>query len=411
MMILNNLNFSAWMPTQVVFGLNSVREKLPVEVLNAGCKKPLIVTDQGLVNSGMIDVIVESLSKHNIDPVVFAEVEPNPVASTVHKGGKLFSEEQCDLIIAVGGGSSMDAAKAIAVTINNPGDILDYRRGGKLVQEPLPPIYAIPTTAGTGSEVTAVAVITDPVRKRKFVVASPLVAPKIAFVDPAMTYTLPRHHIAATGMDALVHAIEAYTANRAHPVSDALALEAIRMIREYLPASYSDPTNHEAKAQVLLASTIAGFAIALSGCALVHSMSHAMTAWFHVPHGLANAILLPYVTEFNLIANYEKYANIQLIFDKSSYSLTKYAAAEKLVEELRKFSHSLDIPDDFGYLTANIDDEVISGLADDVLDDRGTFPYNPRKATKEDVINLYKKVFPQYQSADSNSSKPALVSN
>jgi alcohol dehydrogenase class IV len=136
-----------------------------------------------------------------------------------------------------------------------------------------------------------------------------------------------------------------------------------------------------------------------------------MTAWFHVPHGLANAILLPYVTEFNLIANYEKYANIQLIFDKSSYSLTKYAAAEKLVEELRKFSHSLDIPDDFGYLTANIDDEVISGLADDVLDDRGTFPYNPRKATKEDVINLYKKVFPQYQSADSNSSKPALVSN
>jgi alcohol dehydrogenase class IV len=406
-MILNNQNFSAWMPTQIVFGLNSVQKQLPVEVLNAGCKKPLIVTDQGLVKSGVIENIVKSLSKHQIHSVVFSEVEPNPVASTVHKGGKLFSEEQCDLIIAVGGGSSMDAAKAIAVIINNPGDILDYRRGGKPIQESLPLIYAIPTTAGTGSEVTPVSVITDSVIKRKFVVASPRIAPKIAFIDPAMTYSLPRHHIAATGMDALVHAIEAYTTNRAHPIGDGLAVESIRMIREYLPASYSDPTNHEAKAQVLLASTIAGLAFSLSGLSLVHSMSHPMSAWFHVPHGLANAILLPYVIEYNIISNVEKYRNIQLIFDMSSYSLTKYAAAEKLVEELRKFSRSLDIPSDFGYLKIDIDDEVISGLADDALDDRGTLPNNPRKPTKEDIVNLYKKVFPQYRT----SVVPTLVTN
>jgi alcohol dehydrogenase class IV len=398
-MILNNQNFSALMPTQVIFGLNTVQNQLPTEIVNLGCKKPLIVTDQGLVKAGVISTLVDSLEKEGIHPSVFSEVEPNPVASTIHNGGKMFSEEQCDIIIAVGGGSSMDAAKAIAVTINNPGHILDYRRDGKPVQENLPPIFAIPTTAGTGSEVTAVAVITDPVKQRKFVVASPLLAPKIAFIDPTMTYSLPRQHIAATGMDALVHAIEAYTANRAHPIGDAFALEAIRMLREYLPISYSDPTNHEAKAQVILASTLAGFAIALAGCALVHSMSHPMSATFHVPHGLANAILLPYVTEYNLMSNIDKYANIQVIFDRSSYCLTKYEAAEKLVGELRKFSRSLDIPNDFGYLDVGINDEVISGLADDVLDDRGTFPYNPRKATKEDVMDIYKKVFPQFLSS------------
>lgn len=392
-------NFSAWMPTQIVFGLNSVQDQLPLEIKNAGCKKPLIVTDQGLVNSGMADGLISNLSKHNLTPVLFAEVEPNPTATTVHKGGKLFLDEQCDLIIALGGGSSMDAAKAIAVTIDNTGNILDYRRGGKTVHGKIPPLFAIPTTAGTGSEVTPVSVISDPIKQRKFVVASPLIAPKIAFVDPAMTYTLPRHIVAATGMDALVHAIEAYTVNRAHPVGDAFALEAIRMIRENLPVSYSDPTNHEAKAQMLLASTLAGCAVVLAGCAVVHSMSHPMSAKFHVPHGLANAILLPYVMEFNLIANYDKYANLQRIFDPSSYGLSKHAAAEKLVEELRKFTRSLDIPNDFGYLNIEIDDDVISGLADDAVDDRGTFPFNPRMTTKEDVVKLYKKTFPQYQAA------------
>ncbi|MFM1653779.1 iron-containing alcohol dehydrogenase [Brevibacillus sp. B_LB10_24] len=396
MMIIQHLNFSAWMPTQVVFGVNAVREQLPTEVLKTRCKKPIIVTDQGLVNSGIVGPILNNLTEHGIRPVIFAEVEPNPVAATVQKGSELFSHEQCDLIIAIGGGSAMDVAKALAVAVTHPGDILDYRRGGKDIQGPVPSIFAIPTTAGTGSEVTTVAVITDPVQKRKFVVSSPLLAPKIAFVDPVMTYSLPPHHVAATGMDALVHAIEAYTSNRAHPIGDSLALEAMRMLREYLPVSYADPTNHEAKAQVMLASTMAGFAFMHSGLSLVHSMSHPMSAWFHVPHGLANAILLPYVIEFNLIAQVEKYRRIHSIFNESSYRFTKYEAAKKLIEELRSFSQSLDIPNDFGYLQHDIDDQVLSGLAEDAMDDR-TVRNNPRKPTKEDILALYKKVFPQYQ--------------
>src|SRR5699024_8890629 len=190
--------------------------------------------------------------------------------------------------------------------------ILEYERGAgkKDITGPLSPILSIPTTAGTGSEVTPIAVITDSVQKRKFILSSPYLYSKYALIDPTMTYTLPQNIIAETGIDALVHAIETYVNNQTTHISNALSLESIKMIRKYLHKSYADPTNEEAKAQVLLASTIAGMSITVSGTALVHSISHPITSKLGVSHGLANAIILPYIIDFNLMANYKKYAKI-----------------------------------------------------------------------------------------------------
>jgi alcohol dehydrogenase class IV len=388
-MILMNQLFSSVLPTQVTFGLGCVKNQLAEELLGTNVANVLLVTDPGLLQTGLVDHILESLLSYKIETVVFSEVEPNPTSTTVKRGKEVFCDNNCQSIIAVGGGSTMDAAKSIAVAAVNEGDILDYRRGGKKVQGPLPPLYMIPTTAGTGSEVTSVSVITDTEKNRKFVIADPLIAPKIAFIDPEMTFSLPRNHIAATGMDALVHAIEAYTSNRAHPISDALALHAIRMIREHLPLSFADPTNIEAKAQMLLASTIAGFAFALSGTALVHSLSHPMTALLHVPHGVANAVLLPYVIEYNLVANFDKYAEIARIFDEEARAISKYQAAERLIDYLRHFARQVEIPEHFGYLTDTIDTALIEQLASDAMDDRGTLPNNPRRPIKQDLIEIY----------------------
>ena len=394
-MILSSMQFTSVLPTQIIFGMNVVKNRLAEEIRHLGAKKVLLVTDSGLMATGLVGQVVENLVSAQIEVVTFSEVEPNPTPEAVVKGTELFVKHHCDLLVALGGGSSMDAAKSIAVSSKNPGDILDYRRGGKTVQGPLPPLIAIPTTAGTGSEVTAVSVLSDHETKRKYTVASPYIYPKIAFVDPTMTLSLPKRQIVATGMDALVHAIETFTSNRSQPISDALALQAMKMIREYLPASYAVPTNLEAKAQVMLASTIAGLAFSMSGTALVHSISRAVTSWFGVPHGIANAVLLPYVIQYNLIAQIDKYAEIARIFNEDLRSINKYKAAEKLVDEVRSFTQQLDIPNDFGYLNVQMTDQMFEEIAAATMDDRGTLPNNPRKPSLDEVIQLYKKVFPQ----------------
>lgn len=397
-----NKSFQSVFPTEIVFGKGVVEKDLANKLKQFNVSKVLLVSDPGLKGLGLIDQIAGTLKQYKIEAVLFTEVEVNPTSNAVEKGRVIYAQTQCKAVVAIGGGSSIDAGKAIAIAAVNEGDILDYRRGQKEISGPLPPLVMIPTTAGTGSEVTAVSVITDKIKKRKFVLASPYITPKFAFIDPILTYSLPQKHIAATGVDALVHSIESYVNNRSQPISDALALQAIKMILNYLPKSYADPTNEEAKAQVLLASTIAGLSFSVSGTALVHSLSHPMSARFGVPHGLANAIILPYVMKFNLIANYEKYAEVAYLFDEKARGLAPHQAAEKLVDYLRDFTKKLDIPNDFGYLNQKIDDEVIAGLTRDAMDDRGTFPNNPRRATQEDVSNLYLQLFPQYEKSSAD---------
>ncbi|WP_186446669.1 iron-containing alcohol dehydrogenase family protein [Neobacillus bataviensis] len=392
--MLQNRSFNSCLPTNVRFGLDVVKNELAHEIRLANKSRVFIATDEGLVKAGLIKTITANLIENEIESVIFSEVEPNPQVETIMRGAAQYTQKSCDMILAIGGGSAMDFAKAVGVAVTHSGHILDYRRGEKPITHPIPLLFAIPTTVGTGSEVTAVAIVTDPEVGRKYAVSSPYLIPKIAFIDPLMTVTLPKHHVSATALDALVHAIEAYTVVRAAPISDGLALQAIRMIREYLPASYSHPDNLEARAQIQLASTMAGMAFSLVGLGLVHSCSHPMSAVYHVPHGVANAILLPYVIQHNLISNIKKYADIARIFQPELVLKNDQTAADELVGLLESFIASVDIPKDFSYLGIEVTDKVIDRLANDAMAD-GTIPSNPRKVYKEDVVKIYNQVLPR----------------
>ncbi len=396
-MYLSQQTFNSILPTNVIFGVNSVEENLVVKIKEFNKSNVFIATDPGLVQAGIPDKIQSLLKENGMNAIVFSEIEPNPHAVTVMKGAQVYKAESCDMILAVGGGSAMDFSKAVGVVVSHPGQILDYRRGEKTIVNEIPTLFAIPTTVGTGSEVTSVSIVTDHEANRKYAVASPALAPKIAFVDPLLTTSLPRHVVAATGSDALVHALEAYTSVRSTPITEGLALQAIKMLRDYLSPSYAHPNNLEARSQVHLASTIAGMAFSLGGLGLVHSCSHPMSAIYHVPHGLANAILLPHVIKHNLISNYKKYADIARIFDPSLTFEHDKVAAERLVDLLYDFNQSLNIPKDFSYLGIEFTKEMVHRLAHDAMEDKGTIPNNPRKVYKEDVIEIYNKVLPLYQ--------------
>ncbi|MGG3449127.1 iron-containing alcohol dehydrogenase family protein [Domibacillus aminovorans] len=393
-MSLQNQTFFSTLPTEVKFGMHITQKELAKDIRATGNQKVFIATDKGLLEAGVVDEVTTVLEKEGLDYVMFSDIEPNPYAETIMKGLAAYQENGCDMILAVGGGSAIDFGKAVGVMVNNPGHILDYRRGKKTVTKPLPALFVISTTVGTGSEVTAVSVVTDPTVSRKYIVASPYLLPKTAYIDPTLTLNLPRQHVAATGIDALVHAMEAYTSMNSTPIADGLALQAVRMIKEYLPHTYAHPDDYEARSQVHLASTMAGMAFGLAGLGLVHSCSHPMSAVYHVPHGVANAIILPYVIEYNVISNYKKYADLACIFDEQLVMERKEKAADQLAALIKKFTASVDIPEDFSFLGIDVDEDVIDRLANDAMDDKGTIPVNPRKVYKEDVVNIYKRVLP-----------------
>ncbi|MFS0574597.1 iron-containing alcohol dehydrogenase family protein [Sporosarcina sp. 179-K 3D1 HS] len=393
-MILSQRSFSLAMPTTIIFGKDSVKHNLSSKIKEFQKSNVFIATDPGIVQAGIIETVQSVLQENGIDSIVFSEVEPNPHSDTVMKGLKLYKEQSCDMILAIGGGSAMDFGKAVGAIAAHTGHVLEYQLGKKPIVNELPFLICISTTVGTGSEVTAVAVITDPEVGRKFVLGSPLLLPKIALIDPELTKSLPAHIVSTTGIDALVHAIEAYTSINSNPVTDGLALQAIKMIKNHLPASYAQPENLEARAQVHLASTLAGAAFGIAGVGLVHLCSHPMSALYQVPHGLANAVLLPHVLDFNVIANYEKYADIARIFNPSLVLENDITAAEELANIIDQFNRSLNIPEDFSFTGKLFTDEMIERLANDAVKDLRIIPYNARKVRKEDVVALYKKVLP-----------------
>jgi alcohol dehydrogenase len=287
----NNFHFA--LPTQIKFGCGASSNIAEV-VLHYQGRNVLVVTDIGVRKAGLVDPIVTRLTKAKFIVTVFDEIEANPSNSTIDHAAELASRQKVDVIVAIGGGSSIDAAKGIAAVVGGGGGILDYI-GMDHVPPSALPLIAIPTTAGTGSEVTNWAIITDPVRKVKKGVGSLFIAPRIALIDPEVTVSLPPGITAATGIDALTHAIEAYTARCANPVSDAMALYAIELIGKHLDASTIDGRNLEARSGMLLGSLLAGMAFGNSDTAAVHSLAEALGGMFDVAHGVANAIFLPYV--------------------------------------------------------------------------------------------------------------------
>jgi alcohol dehydrogenase len=333
--------FPFQLPTRVEFGPGAAR-RIGEEAARLG-RRPLLVTDPGVVSAGVVDPLLTLLRESHLDTLTYSDVEANPRAATVDATAAAGREHGADMVIAVGGGSALDTAKGAAAVITHGGAIFDYE-GVDRVPGPTVPVIAVPTTAGTGSEVTAWSIVTDTARHYKMAVGGAFLSPRLALVDPELTLSLPPTPTAMTGADALTHAIEAFTARCSNPISDALALYAIELIALQLEAATADGSNLEARSAMLLGSLIAGIAFANADTAAVHAMAEALGGVFDVPHGVANAVCLPYVMTFNLEAVPEKTARIGRAMGLSTLDLPVKEAAEAAVEEVRGLLRRLGTP-------------------------------------------------------------------
>jgi len=319
-----------------------LRARTGEHLAELGLRHVLLITDPGVKRAGLLENIYQSLDAAGIRYAEVADVKPNPRAEDVNRVAEQFRGQGIDGLLAVGGGSAMDAAKAIAVLLTHPGKVEDYE-GAFQLQGPALPVVAIPTTAGTGSEVTFFSVITDTKRQFKMSLLDYRIGPVLALLDSDITTTLPPAIAAATGMDALTHAIEAYTGKPANPISDGLALHAIRLIARYLKPAVQEPDNLEAREQMLIASLIAGMAFGNADIASVHCISEAIGGMYDTPHGVGNAIFLPFVFAHNRDADLRRHADVAYALGIDP-TLAPAAAAEAAVEHLFAMSRELQIP-------------------------------------------------------------------
>ena len=366
------------------------REVLPQEISRMGYKKAFVATDKDLIKFGVADKVLKVLENAGIPYEVFSEIKPNPTVSNVKAGVEAFAKSGADFIIAIGGGSSMDTAKAVGMITNNPefADVVSLE-GVADTKKKSVPIIALPTTAGTAAEVTINYVITDEENEKKMVCVDPNDIPVMAIVDAELMYTLPRGLTAATGMDALTHAIEGLITKGAWEMSDMFELKAIEMIARYLETAVNEPQNAEARNGMAVAQYIAGMAFSNVGLGVVHGMAHPLGAIFDIPHGVANALLLPTVMEFNMPAAIDKYVQIAKAMDVYSAGMSNEEAAEAAVEAVRQLSIRVGIPQHLAELGIKAEDldKLATAAAADVCT-----PGNPRFVDKEIIQRLYEKV-------------------
>lgn len=377
--------YNYYMPTRIIFETYS-SGKLGEILEKENKKNVLVVTDKGVLNAGLLNLMFQSLDGSNIKYDVFDEVEPNPKTSTIRKGAQKLSDSKYDAIIGFGGGSSIDTAKAMAVMATNEGEILDYEGVGKIVNDPLF-LVAIPTTAGTGSEVTASTVITDENTLFKAAVISPKVFPDLAILDASLTLKCPPGITSSTGMDALTHAIESYISKQSDPISGSIALHAISLISKYLHKAYYYGTDLESRERMLEASMLAGLAFSQTRLGNVHAISQSFGGVFDIPHGIANAVLLPYVLKFNAPASLEKYVDIAKAMGISTDNANEQSIAEKVIETIVEWNQSFDIPNntkDLGVDLAELDKLITDSMRS------GNVLVNPRLTTPKDVERLIK---------------------
>jgi alcohol dehydrogenase class IV len=364
-------------PTHLHFGPGAVAN---IAEVCAALKtdRLLVVTDPGLVNCGIAPRVVDLLTEAGIESAVFDTVEPNPSIETVEQALALFQKADSGGIVAVGGGSPMDVAKAVGVLARNSGPFSSYVGIGK-VENPLPVTLALPTTVGTGSEVTNFAVITDQAQRKKVVIGSPLLAPKYAFLDPELVLTLPPSLVASTGMDALTHAIESVISVFATPFTDGVALEAIRLIAANLTLAVRS-AELESRANLLYASTMAGIAFSYARTGLVHGMAHPLSSYYGVQHGLANAILLPYVLAFNAPACGGGLTRIAVAMGET-------AMPGSAVEAIRRLGTEVGIPAHLREV--GVTEEFIPQMAQDAFESGNAQVVNPRKPSLSEVNELF----------------------
>ncbi len=375
-------------PTKVVRGIGAV-EQLGEEAKALGAKRALVVTDKNLVEAGLVEKVEKPLKSAGIEVDVLDEGMPDPTVKFIEKGTEIIRNGNFGVIIGLGGGSNIDAAKAMSVMASNPGSICDYEGSDKFSNPPMP-IIAVPTTAGTGSEVTYASVVTDTDRDYKFVVWSSLIPPRVAILDPQMPATAPAMIRISAGMDALTHAVESYVSKNANPYSESLALSAIKLVSDNLRQSIADASNAEAMANMQLAANMAGMAFTNTRLGVVHAIALPPSALFHIPHGIANAILLPYGMEFNLIGNPRKFVDIACAMGENVSGLTIMEAAMLAPEAVRNLAMDIDAPRTLESVGAKR--ESIPKMAEDGMKS-GHLAVNPRQVSIEDVVEIFEAAF------------------
>lgn len=376
-------------PEYTLIGSKALEEAKPY--LKKCGKKALIVTGKHVVLSDMMAELKKALEEIGIAYFVFDGITGEPTNVMIDEGIAAYKENGCDFCIGIGGGSPLDSAKAIAAMITNEGKIADYN--GKVIEKPIPPVVAIPTTAGTGSEATQFTVITDVEKDIKMLLKGGYLVPKIAIVDPAYTYSAPKSITAATGMDALTHAIEAYTSRKALPVTDTLAVSAVKRIMKYLPAAYKDGSDEKARYEMSVASYEAGICINNSTVTLVHGMSRPIGALFHVAHGISNAMLLTKCLAFALDGAYEKFANLGRKIGAATAEEDDKTASGKFIEALNEICKICEIPtlleygipkdEFFAHMEKMAHDALTSGSPGNTM----------KPISEQDIIEIYKKLW------------------
>lgn len=366
------------------------RKELPGVVARLGYKKALVVTDKGLMKFGVAKMVLDVLDEAAIPYEIYDEVKPNPTVINVKMGVEACKKAEADFIIAIGGGSSMDTAKGIGIICNNPefSDVISLE-GVADTKKKTVPIIALPTTAGTAAETTINYVIIDEEKQKKMVCVDPNDIPAVAIIDAELMYSLPKSLTAATGMDAMTHAIEGLITKGAWELSDMFEIKAIEMIHKYLPIAVNEPTNPVGRDGMAVAQYVAGMAFSNVGLGVDHGMAHPLSALHDIPHGVACAMLLPTVMKFNAPAALPKYVDIAKALGVYKDGMTQQEAADAACAEIDNLSRLVGIPTHLSEL--GITEKDIDALADQAIVDVCT-PGNPREVTRDDIVALYKQI-------------------
>ncbi|WP_422768226.1 iron-containing alcohol dehydrogenase [Photobacterium leiognathi subsp. mandapamensis] len=378
-------DFTFKIPQNIEFGLGSLN-KLPAILQDNHSDHVFLISDRGLESLGVVKKVQDIIQAGGIQCTTYLDVVPNPTITVVNEATELYNACGASSIVALGGGSPLDVAKTVGILAKFGGEIKDYE-GLNKVPGPIVPMIAIPTTAGTGSEATASSVITDETINYKFSVVSYETLPKYAILDPALIMTAPASIAAACGVDALIHAIEAYVSKNASPFTDTMAEKAMQLIGANLRKFVANREDEEAACAMMVGSNFAGIAFAWARLGNVHAMSHPVSAFFHVPHGVANSILLPTVMKFNAVADNGRYEVIYNFIREGKDKVENFTQ-EMLIEEIQKLNDDLNIPKTLSEV--GVKAEFIEEMAIDAMKS-GNVLCNPRETTLEDMIELYKQ--------------------
>lgn len=376
-------------PGQIISGSGALN--MAEEVLKGLGKKALIVTDKVMIQLGNCAKVEAALKNQGVEYAIYSEIVGEPTDTMIENGLKLYKEEGCDFLVALGGGSPIDSMKAIGSLVINGGNISDYM--GKVIDVEVPPMVAIPTTAGTGSEATQFTIITDTKKNIKMLLKGKVLMPSLAIIDPQFTMTAPPKITAATGLDALCHAVEAYTSRKAQTLSDTFAMSAVKRIFKYLPAAFKDGSNEEARVQMSVAALEAGIAFNNASVTIIHGMSRPIGALFHVAHGLSNAMLLKECLTFALEGAYDRFADLGRAVGVAVDTDSDKEASEKFLAAVEVITKELETPT-LGEFGIDKDEffKVIDKMAFDAMDS-GSPQNTMREVTEDDVKQIYRNLW------------------